>query len=107
MRRSHVNKVPLDDYPRINNQGAISKPLVGYDYVIPTKGPSPLVAAWALNLNPALVNASDREWAGNIVLHHHTIFMLKICIFFTFFDIFQFVFYYFRIFSHFLEPWGG
>ena len=39
MGRKHQNVVCLDGYSRLGKEGTISYPLVGYEYVVPARGP--------------------------------------------------------------------
>ena len=39
MGREYKNVVPLDGFPRVGNDGKISYPMVGYEFVKPARGP--------------------------------------------------------------------
>ena len=39
MGRAFKTVVPLDGYPRVSRGGVITHPLVGYEFVVPTKAP--------------------------------------------------------------------
>jgi hypothetical protein len=39
MGRKYKNIVPLDGYPRIGPDGAVTHPLEGCEFVVPSKGP--------------------------------------------------------------------
>ena len=58
MPRKFANVVPLDEYPRINNEGVITKPLAGCDYlVLSRRGTALLQLKGSRNVR--------QSWVGN------------------------------------------
>ena len=39
MGRKYQNVVSLDGYPRVSSDGSVTHPLVGYEFVVPARGP--------------------------------------------------------------------